>query len=110
MRWMSRCLCFGLLTMGLIPVVAVQLPTLRMGLAESDITPPEGFPMAGYYHERKATGTRDPLKAKALVFCGDHQQAAFVACDLIGIAADLSAEVRRVVRRNRPAFPPHTLS
>ncbi len=52
--------------------------------------------MAGYYHERKATGTRDPLKAKAIVFCGDGQRAAFVACDLIGIAADLSAEVRRL--------------
>ena len=39
---------------------------LRVGVAETDITPPEGFLMAGYYHERRATGTRDPLKARAL--------------------------------------------
>jgi hypothetical protein len=70
--------------------------SLRIGLAETDITPPEGFPMAGYYFERKATGTRDPLKAKAMVFAGEGERAALVACDLIGIAADLSAEVRRL--------------
>jgi len=69
--------------------------TVGIGLGEAEITPAEGFPMAGYYHERKATGTRDPLKAKAIVFRQDERRAAFVACDLTGIAADLSAEVRR---------------
>jgi hypothetical protein len=68
---------------------------LRVGAAEADITPPNGFPVAGYYEERLATGTRDPLKARALVFRGEREQVAVVACDLIGIAADLTAEVRR---------------
>jgi hypothetical protein len=68
---------------------------LRIGLAEADITPPTGFPMAGYYHERLATGTRDPLKAKAVVFRGERQQAAWVVADLTGISRDLCAEVRR---------------
>jgi hypothetical protein len=67
---------------------------LRVGVAESDITPPRGFPMAGYYHERRATGTRDPLKARALVLRG-RTEAALVVCDLTGVAVDLSAEVRR---------------
>lgn len=70
-------------------------PALRVGVAETDITPPKGFPMAGYYHERLATGTRDPLKAKAIVFRQGKVQAALVVCDLTGIAADLSAEVRK---------------
>jgi hypothetical protein len=52
--------------------------------------------MAGYYHERQATGTLNPLKAKAIVFCDDSQRVAFVACDVIGIAHDLSSEVRRL--------------
>jgi hypothetical protein len=68
---------------------------LRVGVAEADITPPKGFPMAGYYHERLATGTIDPLKARAIVFRAEQVQVAFVACDLTGIAADLTAEVRR---------------
>jgi neutral ceramidase len=74
--------------------IATQAET-RVGVAEADITPPPGFPMAGYYYERLATGTHDPLKAKAVVFVGDTDQAAIVVCDLTGVAADLTAEVRR---------------
>ena len=70
-------------------------PSLRVGIAETDITPPAGFPMAGYYHERLAEGTIDPLKAKAIVFRDDDTAAALVVCDLIGIATDLSREVRQ---------------
>jgi neutral ceramidase len=69
---------------------------LRVGVAETDITPPIGFPMAGYYHERLAEGSIDPLKAKAIVFRDNDTAAALVICDLIGIATDLSREVRRL--------------
>jgi neutral ceramidase len=72
---------------------AVDEP-LKIGIAETDITPPIGFPMAGYYHERLAEGTIDPLKAKAIVFRGAKEQAAWVACDLIGISTDLSRAIR----------------
>jgi Neutral/alkaline non-lysosomal ceramidase, N-terminal len=68
---------------------------LQVGVAEVDITPPLGFPMAGYYHERLATGTIDPLKAKAIVFRQGDEAAALVACDLTGIARDLTEEVRK---------------
>lgn len=68
---------------------------VRVGIAQADITPPLGFPMAGYYHERLADGMIDPLKAKAIVFRQGNTSAALVVCDLIGIATDLSREVRR---------------
>ena len=71
--------------------------SLLVGVAETDITPPVGFPMAGYYHERLAEGTIDPLKAKAIVFRDGDTAGALVVCDLIGIATDLSREVRRRV-------------
>jgi neutral ceramidase len=69
--------------------------SLRVGIAVADITPPIGFPMAGYYHERLAEGTIDPLKAKAIVFRDGQTEAALVVCDLIGIATDLSKSVRQ---------------
>src|SRR3954451_7919059 len=69
--------------------------SLRVGIAEADITPPVGFPIAGYYHERLADGTVDPLKAKAIVFRDTNTAAALVVCDLIGIATDLSQAVRK---------------
>lgn len=68
---------------------------LRVGIAETDITPPVGFPMAGYYHERLAEGTIDPLKAKAIVFRQGETAGALVVCDLIGIATDLSREIKQ---------------
>ena len=67
---------------------------LQVGVAEVDITPPVGFPMAGYYHERLATGTTDPLKAKAIVLRQGDTAAALVVCDLTGIARDLTERVR----------------
>lgn len=84
----------ALLVFGLMTVSASAAESVRVGLAEVDITPPVGFPMAGYYHERLATGSKDPLKAKAVVFLSDKAQAAWVACDLTGIATDLSQAVR----------------
>lgn len=72
-----------------------QESSLLIGVAEVDITPPNGFPMAGYYHERLAEGTIDPLKAKAIVFRDGATSGAIVVCDLIGVATDLSREVRR---------------
>ncbi len=85
----------------LTTVVAADL--LQVGVAETDITPPVGFPMAGYYHERLADGTIDPLKAKAIVFrdvrahnnASSETSAALVVCDLIGIATDLSKAIRQ---------------
>ena len=74
---------------------AHEIPhTIRIGVAETDITPPVGFPMAGYFHERLAEGQLDPLKAKCIVFRSESQQAALVICDLTGIAVDFSHAVR----------------
>ena len=69
---------------------------LKVGVAEVDITPPVGFPMAGYFHERLADGQLDPLKAKAIVFQGDGQLAALVICDLTGVSVDLAQEIRKL--------------
>lgn len=68
---------------------------LQVGVAQIEITPPLGFPMAGYYHERLATGTIDPLWAKAVYFRNGETQSAWVVCDLTGVSADLSAAARR---------------
>lgn len=75
------------------------LPSLRVGVAEADITPPVDFPMAGYYHERLAEGEMDSLKAKAIVFRDEYTAGALVVCDLIGISTDLKNEVRRRASR-----------
>jgi hypothetical protein len=62
------------------------------------ITPPEGAPLAGYYHNRAATGTHDELWAKALVLEKDGVTAAIVACDLIGMPRHIAEGARTLIQ------------
>ena len=71
-----------------------QNATLSVGLAEIEITPPLGYRMDGYFAERLSTGTKDPLKAKALVFQQGTTKMALVVADLIGVPQELTTEVR----------------
>lgn len=83
--------------------------SLRVGVAEADITPPVGFPMAGYYHERLAEGEIDPLKARAIVFVDGQTSGALVVCDLIGISTDLKNEVRKRASE-KTGIPPENIA
>ena len=112
MRCHQCCLsCLLALTLtwsvGAQPVFAEEV--LRVGVAEADITPPQGFLVAGYYHERLATGSIDPLKARAMVFRTDQVQAAVVTCDLTDIAVDLTVEVRRRASARTGIPPEHII-
>ena len=76
-----------------------QPRSIRVGAGKSDITPPIGYPMSGYYYERGATGVLDPLHAKAVVFDDGSKRLAILACDLIGISTDLCQTVRQKVQQ-----------
>jgi hypothetical protein len=65
--------------------------------AETDITPPLGTSMPGYFRDRKATGRLDPLKAKVLAMRQGKETIALVACDLIGMGASFVSQIRERV-------------
>lgn len=67
---------------------------LRLGVAEVDITPPVGAPMAGYYYNREATGVHDPLHVKAMVFQQGGVTIAVAACDLVSLPREISEAAR----------------
>ncbi len=67
---------------------------LRVGLAERDITAPVGYRLDGYFNERLATGTKDPLLAKAAVFAQGGTTFALVVTDLLGMPRSMSSDVR----------------
>ena len=76
---------------------------LRAGVAKVDITPPPGLPMYGYFDRIKnnqlATGTLDPLEARALVLEAGDRRVALVTLDLgrtFGAAS--LARLRQVTR------------
>jgi len=69
-------------------------PPLNAGAAEIDITPHVGYRMAGYFNERLATGTHDPLKAKAIVLQDGKEKFAFAFCDLVGVSLHVTTNAR----------------
>ena len=88
--------------MATVAVLSVFLPRadaaeMTAGVAVIDITPPVGYRMSGYFHERLSTGTSDPLHAKAIVLRQGGESAAMVFCDIIGISPDVSARTRKAV-------------
>jgi neutral ceramidase len=91
MRRLALFLLFG--------TVAASAQNLRIGIAAVDITPPVGAPMAGYYTNRVATGTHDPLHAKAIVISDGTTKVAIVACDLVSLPRELSQQARAIVEK-----------
>lgn len=91
--WKQRGWC-GMVLLVIGTATTVAAADVRVGVVVKEITPPLGFPIAGYYHERLAEGTLDPLLTKALVFRDGETTAGLLLCDLIAISADLSYRVR----------------
>ncbi len=74
---------------------------------ETDITPPLGGSMPGYFRDRKATGVLDPLKSKVVVLRQGEESVALVACDLIGMGAPLVARIRQAIAKAGKNPPRH---
>src|SRR5436189_3995185 len=98
---MNTCRLGGLLFAGLFAFASggQSAEPLKAGVAVVDITPPSGYRMAGYYNERRNTGTHDPLLAKAVVFQQGDVRAALVECDLVSMPAEVSSRARDLAEK-----------
>jgi neutral ceramidase len=92
-----RLLLAALLALALAP--ALPAAELTAGASATDVTPPRGCPMAGYYSVRGAEGTHDPLFAKAVVLEKDGVKVALVALDLISTTRGLVEETRKQIEK-----------
>lgn len=73
------------------------MTTLLAGTATTDITPPLGAYLAGYYRPRQAEEVHDSLLARALCLSDSRREIAFVSCDLVGLsAAQVAAAKERI--------------
>lgn len=80
--------------------LAMPLPllaALRVGTAAVNINPPDGIPLAGYYHERGSQGVADDLYAKAAVLDDGQATVALVVCDLISLPRHIVLEARTLI-------------
>lgn len=89
----AACIAVSILLAG-VSGASDRPAALDMGIAVTDITPPVGWRLSGYFEERFSTGTRDPLQARAVVFGQGDTRVAFVFCDLIGMPAHVSRPAR----------------
>ncbi|MGL4422673.1 MAG: neutral/alkaline non-lysosomal ceramidase N-terminal domain-containing protein, partial [Gemmataceae bacterium] len=86
------------LTLAALLVTAPPAP-LSVGIAQTDITPPVGYRMAGNYMEAFSKGVADPLRAKAIVFQHGETKACIVVTDTCGLARDLTDPIRQGISK-----------
>jgi hypothetical protein len=67
---------------------------LRVGISTVEITPPVRYRLGGYFKDRFASGVKDPLFAKAIVFTQGSTRAALVLADLVGVPAWIADRAR----------------
>jgi len=78
---------------------------LRFGFAKREITPAIGAKpvyMAGFGHDRKATGVHDDLWARAVAVSDGRQKLAIVSVDLIGVFHEDVLKGRELLERKVP--------
>ena len=80
--------------------------TLRAGAATVDITPHAGVVMDGYGARREPSrGVHDSLFARALVLEREGERFAIVSCDLLGLHASITSEVRSLAEKRLGIAP-----
>jgi neutral ceramidase len=72
-----------LLITGMSPITHAQI---KVGTGKTDITPPLGVPLEGYYVDRFATHIHDPLYARAMVIDDGNTYLVLVIVDVIDVA------------------------
>jgi hypothetical protein len=88
-------------------VVTTRTGSLQAGVAFADITPPVGIALVGFAGRGSSIGIHDPLRATALVLTDGTSWAALVACDLLGLSAEVVADIRQEISRRCDIAPDH---
>jgi len=71
---------------------------MRVGFAQSDITPPVGAVIPGDFRKRTATGVHDPLHATACVISDGETAVAIVSVDAISVKRSLVESARKLAQ------------
>lgn len=72
--------------------------TLRIGWAQTEITPEKPVLICGQFHARVSEGVEDPLTATAWALEAGDARVVFVSCDVISISTPFLDAVRSRVR------------
>jgi len=70
---------------------------MKIGFGKTVITPPVGFSLVGYFHDRRSTGIKDDLYSISAVFDDGKEKFVVITCDLVGIDKKTVRKVRELV-------------
>ncbi len=70
---------------------------LKAGFARTDITPPLGTAIAGYFGKRYAKGVLDPLYINAVALTSGEETVILVALDVLGIYDTVADRMRAMI-------------
>jgi len=78
----------------------MSMPTLKAGIAQVDVSPPEGVQLQGYpYQTRENTGIHDPLYADCLVLENGETSVALITADLVFFERAYTRELRSAIEK-----------
>lgn len=84
--------------------------TVLAGAATADITPQPGLPMGGYgARVGAATGTHDPLRARAVAFSDGTTTLVVVVCDLLGVTYGMVHDARAAIEQSLGVPPENVM-
>lgn len=107
----TRCILYIILSLivgFLIFPENIKAFQFRAGTAKTDITPPMGFSMAGYYRERLASSVHDELYAKALVLDDGKNKLVLVICDNIRPFPEAYKKAKKLIQEDL-GIPPENI-
>ncbi len=73
------------------------MSNIKVGFARTEITPPNGLFVQGYYANRRGETALDALEANVIAFSDGEKTAVVIALDLIGIIQTLGDKLRKTV-------------
>ncbi|MFQ6097503.1 MAG: hypothetical protein ACE5O2_07205 [Armatimonadota bacterium] len=85
------------------------MSTLKAGAGMTDITPPLGTSLAGYFQDRKATDVHDNTHCRALVLDNGDARVAIACCDLIAAQRKYVDRAKQTIAERSGIPPDHTL-
>lgn len=70
---------------------------MKVGFGKAVITPPVGFSLVGYFHDRRSIGIKDDLYSISAVFDDGKEIFVVITCDLVWIDKKTVNKVRELV-------------
>lgn len=92
-------LFLAILILSIFGFATISNAQMKVGVGKTDITPPLGTPLRGYYYERLATNVHDPLFAKAIVIGDGANTMVVVIVDNVDVAPFGFQEARARIQK-----------